>query len=406
MEKAILAESFTMILIGGWLILQCLDIIVREEMQTHLFCVFGKLLLITGLLVLHPQPFLTLLYFFAFYPKTERNGRCLWLLGVQVFLPTVGAFVCVLKGTPDKQLLTVFFVLLPALFFAAAEFGIQSLLFYNRTLYRQMEKTALNELKVKNLNREISVRSQAAEQNARFEERENISRNIHNVVGHTITSALVSLQAYEVLKETQPVQAEEKLTAASERMRLALEEIRRAVRVLDAETEEIDIRDFRSLLAKETEKFSTDTELRIFHNFSEEDGIKAHSEEVVKGGTQEFFIEKRTCEFLHSVLTECLNNGIRHGGASTFFAELTYDAAHIRLAVSDDGQGFAGLAPAEQQSRLEQGFGLRKIKDYAQRHGGTFGLLTENGFKVQVELPLTGNADRNGGNNDGSGISG
>jgi signal transduction histidine kinase len=257
------------------------------------------------------------------------------------------------------------------------------MLYKNKQLYHQMVSTALNEQKVKSLNREISLRSQVAERNARLEERENIARNIHNVVGHTITSALVSLQAYEVLKEADPNRAEGKLSATSERMHLALEEIRRAVRVLDAETEDISLQDFCSLLATEADKFSTDTEIKIVHNFAE-----SHDKELR--------VEKRTCEFLHSVLTECLNNGIRHGGATQFFVHLTYDTSHIRLVVSDDGKGFEGLSVVEQKKRLENGYGLRKMKDYVQTHAGTFKVDGEDGFQVQVELPLVVAAEEKG----------
>ncbi|MBQ9767841.1 MAG: hypothetical protein IJW37_07040 [Lachnospiraceae bacterium] len=384
MNGVVLRESLTMICVGGWLLLQCLHIIVREEMRMSLLCVLGKLLLTAGFLLLYPHPVWTLLFFFAFYPKEERDGISLRLLGIQVLLPVVATVLCVLKQEPGTQIIAVLSVALAAALFAVVEYGIRSILLKNRLLYRQMEKAALNELKVKNLNREISVRSQVAERNARLEEREHIARNIHNVVGHTITSALVSLQAYEVLKEAEPVRAEGKLAATSERMHLALEEIRRAVRVLDAETEEIGLHDFCRLLAAEAEKFSMDTELKILHNFSE-------------GAEKDILIEKRTCEFLHSVLTECLNNGIRHGGATEFFAYLTFDTAHIKLSVSDDGRGFGSLSPVEQAKRLEQGYGLRKMKEYTETHGGAFRLDTENGFKVQVELPLAKEEERTGG---------
>ena len=68
----------------------------------------------------------------------------------------------------------------------------------------------------------------------------------------------------------------------------------------------------------------------------------------------DFPVEKRTCEFLHSVLTECLNNGIRHGEATQFFVHLTYDTAHIKLVVSDNGKGLEGSSDAEKKKRLEK----------------------------------------------------
>lgn len=383
MDKWIYKEAVTMLLIGIWLMLQCYHVVIREEKKLHIFCVIGKLLVTVGLLLLYPVPLLALFLFFAFYPKYEADGIRYGILSLQILLPISGALFCKINGVGEQGFSQVLLVIVLAVLFAVVDLSVRSMQCKNKQLYHQMESTALNEQKVKNLNREISLRSQVAERNARLEERENIARNIHNVVGHTITSALVSLQAYEVLKEADPDRAEGKLSATSERMHLALEEIRRAVRVLDAETEDISLQDFCSLLATEADKFSTDTEIKIIHNFAE-----SHDKEL--------WVEKRTCEFLHSVLTECLNNGIRHGGATQFFVHLTYDTSHIRLVVSDDGKGFEGLSDVEKKKRLENGYGLRKMKDYVQTHAGTFKVDGEDGFQVQVELPLVAVTEEKG----------
>jgi len=383
MNSWIYKESFTMLLVGIWLMLQCYHVVIREERKLHIFCVVGKLIVTVGLLMLHPNPLLALCLFFVFYPKYEPRGIHYGILSLQTLLLIGGALLCNLFGTNEQGFSQVLLVVVLAILFAVVDLSVRSMLYKNKQLYHQMESTALNEQKVKNLNRDISLRSQVAERNARLEERENIARNIHNVVGHTITSALVSLQAYEVLKEADPDRAEGKLSATSERMHLALEEIRRAVRVLDAETEDISLQDFCSLLATEADKFSTDTEIKIVHNFAE-------------GHDKELRVEKRTCEFLHSVLTECLNNGIRHGEATQFFVHLTYDTAHIKLVVSDDGKGFEGLPVVEKKKRLENGYGLRKMKDYVQTHAGTFKLDGEYGFQVLVELPLVTVAEEKG----------
>lgn len=384
-------ESFTMLLMGIWLMLQCYHVVIREEKKLHIFCVIGKLIATMGLLVLHPIPLLALVLFFAFYPKKESVGIGYGVLFLQTLLTFGGALVCKLCKASEQGFSQILLVVILAVLFAVIDLSVRSMMYKNKQLYHQMESAALNEQKVKNLNREISLRSQVAERNARLEERENIARNIHNVVGHTITSALVSLQAYEVLKEADPDRAEGKLSATSERMHLALEEIRRAVRVLDAETEDISLQDFCSLLATEADKFTTDTEIKIIHNFTE-------------GHDNDIRVEKRTCEFLHSVLTECLNNGIRHGDATEFFVHLTYDTAHIRLVVSDNGRGLEGLSDTEKEKRLENGYGLRKMKDYVLNHAGMFKVVVDDGFQVQVELPLVTVAEKKESCNGDSGI--
>ena len=91
-----------------------------------------------------------------------------------------------------------------------------------------------------------------------------------------------------------------------------------------------------------------------------------------------------------------MNNGIRHGGATEFFVHLTYDTAHIKLVVSDNGIGFDGLSDAEQKKHLEKGYGLRKMKDYVEAHAGTFKVNGDDSFQVQVELPLVNLTEEKG----------
>ncbi len=49
-------------------------------------------------------------------------------------------------------------------------------------------------------------------------------------------------------------------------------------------------------------------------------------------------------------------------------------------------------AETEKKKRLENGYGLRKMREYVQTHAGSFKIEAENGFQVQVELPLVSEA--------------
>ena len=45
---------------------------------------------------------------------------------------------------------------------------------------------------------------------------------------------------------------------------------------------------------------------------------------------------------------------------------------------------------------MESGYGLRKIKDYVLTHAGVFKVDGEDGFRVQVELPLVAVSEEKG----------
>lgn len=229
-------------------------------------------------------------------------------------------------------------------------------------------RLALEELKERKLNRSLLMQSAVAEKNARLEERENISRSIHNSVGHTITAASAALDAAEVLWEADREKALAKVQAANERVRQGLFSIRHAVRVLDAEAEEIAVSDFVLELQVIAEKFMLDADVRIFWS------LELLAPELV--------IVREHTEFLTGAFRELLTNGVRHGHADRFLVQLLADSGHVRLSVTDNG--FGGVA----DSRISEGFGIRKIRKYVEKNGGAASFTRENGFCALLSLPV------------------
>lgn len=404
-----------------------------KDVHIHLLCIASKILLATTYIIITGYWFFSPLYYVLINPRNRREEIIAFLL------PILGVLVAWLPKLVTIHelpwvLLSAIVVCFLTILLHIVEGIVKRILIREHMLTEQMTITAINELRVKNLNRELAMKYQLADLNARLEERENIARNIHNVVGHTITSAIVSLQAFRILQHEEPIKAEDKLSAASERMRLALEEIRRAVRVLDQETPVISLKDFQRLIITELHRFSMDTEIEVSHNldhfildteievshnlnhFNMDQEIKvSHNmdhfnldqETEVSHNLDHFDlnqkievshnldhinlnqqIDKRYCEFLHSSLTECLNNGIRHGKASSFFVFMQCDTNRIELSVTDNGTGFERLSKEEQDRRISQGYGIRKMEKFVLEHGGNMKLSTDNGFRVQLELPL------------------
>ena len=138
------------------------------------------------------------------------------------------------------------------------------------------------------------------ERNARLEERENISRNIHNSVGHTITAASMALEAAGMLWESDPLRAAEKTRVANERIKTGLESIRHAVRVLDEETENISIGDFKMELEAIIDNFKMDTDIKVYFDM-----------ELVSKPGQDIQIPHEHTEFLTGALRELLTNGVK-----------------------------------------------------------------------------------------------
>lgn len=230
----------------------------------------------------------------------------------------------------------------------------------------------ISELHEKQLNEQLMMQKLVDERNARLMERETISRNIHNSVGHSITAAILTLDAADMLYDVKPEEARKKMNDANHRIRESLESIRRAVRVLDEDNKMLPAKDLKSELDMIASEFVMDTDFQVHQNYSDiADDINIPHDYAV---------------FLTGVLQEILTNGVKHGNANAFIVILSGDSAHVRLKISDNGN--SDFSKTNREQRIEQGFGLKKILSYVESCGGKAEFINENGFQSMVELPI------------------
>ena len=84
------------------------------------------------------------------------------------------------------------------------------------------------------------------------------------------------------------------------------------------------------------------------------------------------------------IVGEALSNAVRHGNARHIDIRLGRDEGRLRVAVSDDGAGFA---PAEALD-TGGGLGLRTMRERAQLIGGEVSLVSTPGSGTRVEIAL------------------
>lgn len=239
-------------------------------------------------------------------------------------------------------------------------------------LKRSVSICALGELSEKKLNDELRIKNYLSDRNARLEERENISRSIHNSVGHSITAAIMTLDAADMLFDTSPDKAREKVCTANKRIRDSLASIRRAVRVLDSEDKPVPASDLCDSIEAICKSFTMDTRINVSINFSE-----SSSERLIPSVHAEFFC---------SAASELLSNGVRHGNADMFIVSLTSDSRHLQLTVTDNGE--SDFCSENSRVKIQNGFGLRKLISYCEKNGGKAEFSNLSGFKSVVTLPI------------------
>ena len=284
----------------------------------------------------------------------------------------------------------------------------------NSNLEKALRSSALDAMNERELRMEIAESKNMAEENARLEERERISRDIHNAVGHTLSAATVTLDAAQMLMDTDVIKANQKIDQANERIHEAIGSVRSVVRTLDAEDDCVLVADYINSLKELINNFTLDTEIKVHHNLdlilAEEErrrGIKANNEQSISGNEVQLKDDNTRDDisvegslnntnsklhiaraaFVSSSISELLTNGVKHGGATVFVILIALDSSHISVQVSDNGCGWGDISYEEKQAKLRNGFGLKKMSDYVKTNGGSFDVEGSEGFCVKYSLP-------------------
>ncbi|MBD8868136.1 sensor histidine kinase [Nocardioides donggukensis] len=181
-------------------------------------------------------------------------------------------------------------------------------------------------------------------------ERDRVARDVHDVLGHSLTALSIKAELAARLIEVDPARARAELESIQETARQALTEVRSTVGGLRAA--------------------SLDAELEAAPRVLADAGVRTR----LLGTVADTDPRHRT--LLAWVLRESVTNVVRHAGASTVSIELTATG----LVVADDGTGLG-------TDDRREGNGLRGMRERVAAAGGTLRLTGGSGTRVEVVLP-------------------
>jgi signal transduction histidine kinase len=192
-------------------------------------------------------------------------------------------------------------------------------------------------------------------------ERNKIAGEIHDTVGHTLTTVIIELEASKRLMKKDMDRALEKLELAQEQVRKGLNDIRKSVRTLKDGGEALEFVPSVVSLIKDTEKHSGITIDYTIDMLNE--------------------LNKDIQRVLLRALQEGLTNGMRHGQSSQFKLCITEKDNNIIFTLSDNGCG---------AEVVDYGFGLSNMKHRVEQLNGnlTVSLQKNTGCKINIEIPL------------------
>jgi signal transduction histidine kinase len=176
-----------------------------------------------------------------------------------------------------------------------------------------------------------------AEQHAAEQERKRISQDVHDILGHTLSTVNMTLQAsLAVVNPSNHDGLYRMLSGAREQVKEGIQELRKALVVLDS--------------VPHMTPYSKASILHLARNVSQATGIAIEVDFANVGAIH----SEELAAIIYRLVQEGITNAIRHGNATHIDIHFQRLDAGIRLYVRDNGRGLGESQP---------GFGLRGMQD-------------------------------------------
>ena len=194
-------------------------------------------------------------------------------------------------------------------------------------------------------------------------ERNRLAREIHDGLGHSLTTIHMQIKAARAILDKDPGKASETLGLAQELTKEALTDVRDSVSTL-------------RLAAGEEEPLSVKIDKLV--KYSQVTGMEVT---FVTSGTPRAL--KPQIEWtLFRACQEGVNNAIKHSSASKVSVSLDYrKKSWVDLVIQDNGKGIV---------TSDGGFGLRSLKERIQLVNGKLEIITSQGSGVQLHVEVPG----------------
>lgn len=186
---------------------------------------------------------------------------------------------------------------------------------------------------------------------AKVAERERIARDLHDVLGHTLSVVVLKSELASRVIDSDPQRAGREMREVEQIAREALMEVRNTIRGYRAN--------------------SLQEELQRAHDALETAGVDLHQEvgSVALAAPQE--------GVLVMLLREAITNVVRHARARNCWVNIAQSDGHCQLEVRDDGWG----------GKSSEGNGLRGMRERVEALNGSFDRKTGEGTRICISFP-------------------
>lgn len=202
------------------------------------------------------------------------------------------------------------------------------------------------------MNRRLLKANEEIEHLAKVAERERIARDLHDILGHTLSVIILKSELAGKLMERDPQRAGNEIREVEQISRQALSEVRDAIRGYRSKGLSAELAQAKATL--ETAGLSVNCEAATIT-------LPALYETV-----------------LSMAVREAVTNVVRHAEAHTCSLRLERKNGSCRLAIEDDGRG----------GFQNEGNGLRGMRERVEMLGGTLDRQSQAGTRLTITIPL------------------
>ena len=225
------------------------------------------------------------------------------------------------------------------------------------------DKLRISEEELKESKEELENCLESIEEITLLKERNRISREIHDSVGHTLTTAMIQLSAMETIGKTESKVLSEMAGNLREFINESFQDVKRAV---------------RELRSDEYDNVQGPIRIQeVCKNFERLTGVKAKVT-LSKG---EWNLSTKQVSNLLRITQEILSNSLRHGKANMVNVIMNFDKDDFVISFKDNGAGTEKIE--------EKGVGLKSIRERISELNGTvfFKSKINEGFFTKIIIP-------------------
>ncbi|MGL4732045.1 MAG: sensor histidine kinase [Clostridium sp.] len=285
-----------------------------------------------------------------------RNKVFTYILGAIILFVEI-----LINGNENIEEAITYFVLFIMLFmFLNYISRLYSTKIESQNLY---DKLRVSEEKLIKANTELEAYIYSIEELTLLKERNRISREIHDSVGHALSTAMIQLSAMEAVAQKENSKVKDMAKNLRMFINESFKDVKRAVNEL--KSDEYD--NYQGILRIQ----------EVCNNFEKMSGIQVKT--VISKGN--WNLSTKQANHLYRISQEVLSNSLRHGKATIVKVIMNFTDDDFIISFKDNGIGTLKIE--------ESGVGLKSIKERVAEIDGTVDMKSsyKDGFFVKVTVP-------------------